>query len=212
MARIGYICAPCVLASAIALALANGPAHAEKRSGVAGAPLAKPVTLRRVQVGAPSEVGKTKIVEVDRESREVVVAGPKGVRIPITVPASVKRVERLEVGGEISITYYASVALAIRSVSGALPATRIEKTVLLVPQAGTARRVVAEVVERVGVLRSVDAEPRRVMLEVPAGDLVALRVDDAIDLRKLDIGEKVVATHTEAIAITLVFPQPADSG
>jgi len=193
------------LAWAAALASASAPAHAGEPAANPGISLATPAALPHVKVGAPIAIVGG-VADIDRESREVVLAGADGDRIPITVPTSVAHIDRVAVGDELAITYYAPVALAIRNVSGVLPENAIAKTVLLAPASRAQGRIASDTVERVGVLRSVDTGRRSLKLEVPAGDFVAFRVDEAVDLGAHDVGERVVVTHTEAIATKLTQP------
>jgi hypothetical protein len=78
--------------------------------------------------------------------------------------------------------------------------------VALAPPGATPGGLIVEIVQRTAVIRAVDKESRRVQLDVPAGYRVTLKVGADVDLEGVQVGEKVIATHTEALAIELTKP------
>jgi hypothetical protein len=56
------------------------------------------------------------------------------------------------------------------------------------------------------VIRAIDVESRKVQLDLPAGDSVTLKVSQDLDLAGVKVGQKVIATHTKAVAIELTKP------
>jgi hypothetical protein len=162
--------------------------------------------IREVAIGEQIHVS-AKVVAIDRESRVVTIEGEGGTQIPIEAPAEAANFDQVAVGDEVSLSYYESVALAIVPAEGGAPSAVELKAVALAPKGGTPGGVIVDTVRRTAVVRAVDQGRRTVTLDLPSGYLMTLPVDKSVDLLKVKIGTKVVATYTEAVAITLTRPE-----
>lgn len=163
------------------------------------------VADRSIQVGDEIIV-TAKVVEIDRESRTILIEGPDGDRVPIQAPDPAPNFDRIKLGDDVTIRYNEAVALAIRPAKDAEPGITGLSAVSTAPPGATPGGVIFETLERTAIVRAVDPEQRTVTLDVPAGYLVKLDVDDSIDLTNVRVGEKVSVTHTQAIALQITPP------
>ena len=170
-----------------------------------GAGEASGPAAREVAVGEAIQV-TAKVVEIDAAARVVTVEGEAIGRVPIKAPEPAPNFDRISVGDDVTISYYESVALELRSATGAEPAIAAATAVALAPRGATPGGLIVETVQRTAVIRAIDEESRKVQLDLPAGDSVTLRVSEEVDLTGVKVGEKVIATHTQALAIELKKP------
>ena len=191
-----------ILALAAAL-LVPCAVMAESEVAAAGA---EEAANREIVVG-DEVVVTAKVVEIDRTARTITIEGPEGLRVPIQAPDPAPNFDQVKLGDEVTIRYYEAVALAIRPAIDAKPSAVAIAAVSTAPPGATPGGLVIETVERTAIVRAIDRENRIVTLDVPAGGLVALDVDESVDLANVKIGEKVIATHTQALAIQITHPE-----
>jgi hypothetical protein len=152
-----------------------------------------------------------KVEAIDLTKREVTLKGPLGNVVTFVVDERVKRLNEVKVGDEVTADYYVSLAGELR------PPTEEEKKNPLSVVAGTARapkdaspaggtlrafKVVATVV-------GLDLPTESVTLQGPLGNYATVRAEKVENLKKLRLGDTVVVTYTEALAISLQKTQPA---
>jgi hypothetical protein len=164
-------------------------------------PQQPPVTGQRS--GLVSVSGK--VEAIDLASREITLKDALDNTVTFVVDKSVKRLDEVKVGDLVTADYYISLAGEVR------PPTEEEKKNPLVigeaggrtpagsaPAASVARtiRVVAKVV-------AVDQPTQTITLQGPRGNTGAIRVKDAEKLEKIHLGDNVIVTYTEALAVSV---------
>jgi len=183
MTRTALAAAACSLAFALA-------AHAQPLKGGA---------IAATQVDAVLTV-----LSVDQKARTVTVRGPKGDSHKINVPPEAQNFDQVKAGDRFRMRYLESVAVAITR-GGKLGSANSED-VTLAPKGGkpggtrVRTRVAAVIVD------GVDFTNRYVAVRDAAGNGMALKVADDIPIEDLKPGDRVVVTHTEALAVELIAP------
>jgi hypothetical protein len=142
---------------------------------------------------------------IDLGKREVSLKGPLGNTVTFTVDQRVKRLNEVKVGDLVQADYYLSFAAELRQ-----PTPEEEKTPFVVldaaakappgtsPSAGGLRRF-----KVVATIEGLDRPTQTITVKGPLGNLLTARVADAANLTKMRIGEKIVVTLTEALAVSL---------
>lgn len=142
---------------------------------------------------------------IDLANREVTLKGPLGNTATFTVDQQVKRLDEVKVGDLVRADYYVSVAAEVRK------PTREEKKHPLVvldaagkappgtsPAAGGLRRF-----KVVTTIEGLDRPTQTVTVKGPSGNYLTACVADPSRLTKMRIGDTIVVTYTEALAISL---------
>ena len=142
-----------------------------------------------------------KIKSVDKKSRSVVVIGPQGDEMFMTLGEDARNFDQIKAGDLVTLTYVQALALklhkvenkgirerveseqAVRAKAGEKPAGAVERTV----------RVVANVV-------AVNPKAGTVTLR-GAKRTVELAVNDPALLKELKVGNQVEAEYVEAVAL-----------
>jgi len=170
---------------------------AEEKSPAANARLAREETVL-VTVTASVEA-------IDQATREVTLKGPLGNSVTFTVDQRVKRLNEFKVGDLIQADYYLSLAAELRP-----PTPEEAKTPLIMldaagkappgtsPAAGGLRRF-----KVVTTIEGLDRPTETITVKGPLGRYLTARVADPSRLTQMRIGDNIVITYTEALAISL---------
>ena len=146
-----------------------------------------------------------KVEAIDPKTREGTLKGPLGNEVTFTVDQRVKRLDEVKVGDLVHADYYVSVAGELRK-----PTSEEEKNPITVldaaakapagtsPAAGGLRQF-----KVVTTIEGLDRPTKTVTLKGPLGRYLTVRVADPERLTKAHIGDHVVVTYTEALAISL---------
>ena len=142
---------------------------------------------------------------IDLKLREVSLKGPLGNVVTLTVDKKVKRLDEVKVGDAVTADYYVSFAAELRK-----PTPEEETNPIAVatagakappesaPAAGGARWIRA-----VTTIEGLDRPTGTITVKGPLGRYVTARVADPSWLTQPRIGETIVVTYTEALAISL---------
>lgn len=142
---------------------------------------------------------------VDQAKREVTLKGPLGNTVTFVVDQRVKRLNEVKVGDLVSADYYISVAAELRK-----PTPEEEKTPIVQLEAGAkappGTSPGAAGLRRFKVVTTVEGLDRpteTVTIKGPLGRYLTVRVADPANLTAMRIGDTVIVTYTEALAVSL---------
>jgi hypothetical protein len=142
---------------------------------------------------------------IDMATRELTLKGPLGNTITFTVDKRVKRLNEIKVGDVVRADYYVCFAAEVRP-----PTPDEEKNPIVVldaagkappgtsPAAGGLRRI-----KVVTTIEGLDRTTQTVTVKGPMGRYLTARVADPSRLTQVRIGETIVITYTEALAISV---------
>jgi hypothetical protein len=136
------------------------------------------------------------IQAIDLEKRIVTVkGGAKGEEIEIKVDEKVKNLPSLKVGDKVVLKYYASIAYQVAKpgeVREPVEKVEVKRT------AAQARQVTVT-----ATLHDIDNNTNNIVLKGPGGNLVGVKVKDPTKLENVKVGDQIVITYTEALAISI---------
>ena len=145
------------------------------------------------------------VQDLDLEKRELTLKGPLGEVATVTVDKAVKRLDEIKVGDEVTAKYYISIAAELREPTAA------EKENPLVVTEGMAKAPKGtspaagglRVIRVVATVEGLERPTRRVTLKGPRGNYLSVRARDPKRLEKLHLGDTIVVTFTEALAVSV---------
>jgi len=155
--------------------------------------------------GAPLVTVTATVQAIDQEKREVTLKGPLGNVVTFVVDERVRRLNEVKIGDEVTADYYVSLAGELSA-----PTEQEKKNPLTVldaaarapqntsPAGGKLRafKVVASVV-------GLDLPTQSVTLQGPLGNYDTIHAASVDNLKKLRLGDTIVGTYTQALAISL---------
>ena len=143
---------------------------------------------------------------IDHESREVNLRGPMGNLLTVVADDRVKRLDEVKVGDIIHAEYWTYLKAEFRNPT---PAEKAEPLVILAvggkaPEGWDPSVEIGAVVQAVVTVEIINRPDMIVTVKGPRGNYVSIPVEDPALLEKLRIGEVVVLTYAEALALSLV--------
>ena len=146
-----------------------------------------------------------KVTAIDYNTREVTLKGPLGNVVTFTVDKQVQRLNEIKVGDDVTAESYVSLAADVRLPSAeekANPFKVLEETAKA--PAGTSPAAGALRVMRVLVtIEGLDRPTKSITVSGPNGNLLTVQVEDVSALSKVRLGDQMVVTYTEALAVSL---------
>ncbi len=171
----------------------------------------KPAAITVLGDASPVMYGRSAkikaIVEaIDLDAREITLKGPKGRLITLRVKERARNLPQVQVGDEIIVRYYESVGLQIRKAE-ASDAVAFEETAAGAEPGQKPPSDAAKQFTIAAYVEAVSPKEKTLTLKRPDGNLVDLYVRDPNVLESLTAGDNVVATYTEAAAVSIELPK-----
>jgi hypothetical protein len=189
-----------VIAAVIAAGSVAAPAFAQKKPAVAG---------DSVQLTAPGQGGAAAVVQIsasveaiDAANRTVTLKGPRGNVVTLDIGPQVRNFDQIKVGDFVVVKYAEALSLELKK-DGSGIRERSEKTEArraepgAKPEAGAARQVTVT-----ADVMAVNPKARTITLRGPKRT-VDLKVNDPEQLKLVKVGDQVVATYVEAVAVSV---------
>jgi hypothetical protein len=183
-------------------ALAAAPAAAQTKKPDAKGGTVVASEPGRAQAVAAAEIS-AQVVSIDKKTRTVSVKGPKGKVVDIVAPEEVKNFDQIKVGDWLMVRYVQSLALELQKVkSGATGISVTEGAAKAQPgqrpAVGAAREVTA-----LAKVTAIDQKAKTISLTGPRGNTVTLDVQNPDQFKVVKMGDEVLVTYTEAVAVSI---------
>ena len=191
-----------ILLAALASSL---PAAAQKPDVKSGAIVAsepgKAAAVRAVELTA-------QVVAIDKTSRTVTLKGPKGNVVEVVAGDEVKNFGQIKVGDFLVVSYVQSLSLELQKAKTGATGISTQSAAVTAkpgerPAAAAGREVTA-----IAKVTAVDKKAKTISLKGPRGNVVTLDVQNPDQFKVVKLGDEVLVTYTEAVAIS-VEPAPA---
>jgi hypothetical protein len=146
-----------------------------------------------------------KVTAIDLATRVVTLKGPAGNEVTFTVDKRVTRLNEIKVGDEVIADYYESFAAELRPPTAeekANPLVVLDKTAKApagTEPAGGALRITRAVVT----VEGLDRPTMSLTVANSKGHLLTVQVDNVANLSKMRLGDTIVVTYVEALAVSL---------
>jgi hypothetical protein len=185
----------CAALLAFSLAQAQAPAAAPVEVDNSGTP--GKATAKRTATAIAT------ITAIDAAARTVTLKAKSGEAQTFRVGPEVKRFDEFAVGDVIKIEYVQGLALEFQPAgSENVPATAIATGARADKDQAPGAAVAAGVRGTVTVTK-IDNAKRLVSFEGPGGNVYQVKAGPKVQLEKLKVGDKLLATYVEAVAIRL---------
>jgi hypothetical protein len=149
------------------------------------------------------------VEKVDVKKRTLMLKNEQGNTVKVNVPESVSRLDAIKKGDKITLDYYEAVALSLKKpVPGEKPSASEtamgERTPGTLPGGLVAKNVTATVE-----VMKIDKDNHQVTIKGPGGEMDTVKIDESMapQLDKIKKGDRIKASYTEAIAISVTPPE-----
>lgn len=186
----------CVLAGMLLLPIATGGWAAEP-AGKSPATKAEPPSWK-----TSSLVEETATVEaVDQSTRMVTLKGPKGNSVTFKASDEVRNLAQVKVGDEVKFAYYESLAVRVLKKDEAFPAAGESAAMARAKPGEKPAGVVGKEVTVNATITAIDKAAKTATLKGEDGKSVTVTPRDPKNLEKVKVGDRLVLTYTEAVAV-----------
>jgi hypothetical protein len=142
---------------------------------------------------------------INYTNREVTLKGPLGNSVTFTADQRVKRLNEVKVGDLVRADYFVSFAAELRKPTPEEeknPFVQLDAAAKAPPGTSPAGGVLRQF-RVVTTIEGLDRPTQTITVKGPGGNYLTARVADPANLPKMRIGENIVVTLTEALAVSL---------
>jgi hypothetical protein len=144
-----------------------------------------------------------KVVAIDKVDRHVTLRRPDGSDVTIEVDKAAQNFDQIELGDQVKVEYYESVALYLGQ-HGQKPGATAGIAAARSAKGEKPAVVAVETVDIAATVQEINREKRTVTLKGPHGKLLTIKVDKSVTgYDKLKKGDSIHVRHTEAVAISV---------
>lgn len=179
-----------VVALGLGFAIAGAVAAAEDK------------TPKPIQVKGKATV-TARVEAIDQVNRTITIKGMKGEMLTMPVDEAVERFEAIKVGDTIEATYYESVAVQVLKPGAASTGTSVAAMAGQAPGPKPGGMVAGRTTTTVTIME-IDHETPAVSVQTADGNILTFRVRKKHHLKDVKVGDQVMITHTEALAVAVV--------
>jgi hypothetical protein len=187
-----------VVAAAVVLmlSLASG-VFAQYKAGAPAAPAEQPKVVREAEA-----VMTATVVAIDMEKRIVTLKGEDGEVRDIKVGEEAVNLPQVKVGDLVTVKFYESIAVEV--IQPGTYAGTGEKTAIVRAKPGEMPGgMAARQVTVTATITAIDKKKGTLTLKGPDGNKVVAKAEDPKNLDKVKVGDELLITYTEALAISV---------
>ena len=156
---------------------------------------------------AETNVVKATIEDIDHAKREVTLKDSKGDKHKMKVSEEVKNLDQVKKGDEVAIGYYQSVAIGVHKPGDAPPPAQAQ-AVIVAEKGQKPGGLAVQTTQKSATVEDIDYATREVKLKGSDGNIVKVKAGDKVKrLEDVKKGDRIVATYTEALAVSVAKPE-----
>ena len=147
--------------------------------------------------------GVVTVVDVDRESRTVVVRGDGGHEVEFAVPPEAQNLDQVHPGARFKVRYLQAVAVSIAK--GGNPSSSTTRTMQLADKGDVPGGVISTVKQLSGAVETIDQGSRLVSIRGPGGRTLIFTVDESVQgLDQVSVGDVIGVEYAESVAMRML--------
>ncbi len=171
---------------------------AEEKESAAPAEVQKPAFEKSELVTVTATVEA-----IDMATRMVTLKGPKGNTFTFKAGEEVRNLPQVNVGDQVLAKYYESVAIEVKKPGEVTPGVTKEEVAGRAMPGEMPAGVMASQVTITATVEAIDMQKPSVTLKGHDGKTKEIKVKDPKKLENVNIGDNVVITYTEALALSV---------
>lgn len=147
------------------------------------------------------------VKKVDLKTRKVTLAAADGQTFTVTAGEQVRNLAQVKAGDQVGVTYYESIAYAVRRPGEATPGVVVAEDAARAAPGSRPGAAGARVVTVTSTITAVDKKAGTATIQPPeGGEPMVVKVRDRNALERVAKGDLVEITMTEAIAVAVEPP------
>lgn len=164
----------------------------------------KAAATEKPSFSASQKIQLVAVVEaVDREARTVTLKGPQGNSRTLQAREDSNNIDQIHVGDLVDVEYIQHMSIEVFANDGMEPGTGVIGAMAANEEGETPAVMEMETMVVTAVVEEINIEANTFKLRWPEGEVVEYEAQDPENLKKADVGDLVVTSHTEAIALSM---------
>lgn len=162
-------------------------------------------TTEKPSFSATQTIQLTTVVDaIDREARTVTLKGPQGNTRTIQAREDSDNIDRIEVGDNVDVEFVQHMSIEVFANDGMEPGSGVMTASGVNKEGETPAGMEMITTVTTATVEAIDIEANTFKLKWPDGSIMEYVAQDPENLKKADVGDLVVTSYTEAIALSLV--------
>jgi len=146
----------------------------------------------------------TAVVEaINHETREVTLRGPEGDSVSIVASEEARNLGQVKVGDTVTIEYLQSMSIDVVAGDGSEPGVGELGAIARTEEGQMPGVAVVDTVVVTATVEEINIEANTFKLRYPEGEIKEYTARNPENLKKSEVGDIVVITYTEAMAISV---------
>ena len=159
-------------------------------------------------VVAETNIVKATVEDIDHSKREVTLKDSKGDKHTMKVSKDVRNFDQVKKGDELAVGYYQSVGIAVAKPGDASAAPAQAEAVIVAEKGQKPGGLAVQTKQKTATVEDIDYGTREVTLKGADGNTLKFKAGDRVKrLEDVKKGDKIVATYTEALAVSVAKPE-----
>jgi len=150
--------------------------------------------------------GTATVEAIDLEKRIVTLRRADGNIFDLIVGPEVRNLPQVKVGDEVVVKYYQSIAVQVTK-PGAAEGSQVKEAVARAKPGEKPGGVIAKQVTVTATVEKIDKKKMIATLKGAEGKVVDVKVRNPKNLENVNVGDQVVITYTEAMAVSVEKPK-----
>jgi hypothetical protein len=143
----------------------------------------------------------TVVDAVDREARTVTLKGPQGNTRTLKAREDSNNIDQIEVGDLVNVEYVQHMSIEVFANDGMEPGAGVMGATARNKEGETPGVMEMETMVVTATVEEINIEANTFKLRWPEGEVLEYEAQDPENLKKAEVGDLVVTTYTEAIAL-----------
>jgi hypothetical protein len=143
------------------------------------------------------------VVAIEKKTRTISLKGPKGKVVDIVAGDDVKNFEQIKVGDFLMVRYVQSLALELQKAKSGMSGISATDTVVKAEPGQRPAVAGGREVSAIAKVTAIDQKAKTMSLTGPRGNVVTLDVQNPDQFKVVKMGDEVLVTYTEAVAVSI---------
>lgn len=162
----------------------------------------EPQASDKPSISASHTVQLSAVVEaIDMETRQVTLRGPEGNSRTLTVREDARNLDQVNAGDTVNVEYVQNLTIEVFANDGMEPGTGQISAVQRAEKGEMPGMAVMDTSIVTATVEAIDIEANTFKLKWPDGEVKEYVARDPENLKKADVGDLVVVSYTEALAV-----------
>jgi Cu/Ag efflux protein CusF len=175
-------------------------------AGVVGVASAGEIKKPSGEIGR-QRLATAEVIAIDLPTRTVTLKGPKGNELTVHADDRVKNLPQVRVGDRVDVSYQESLVWNVKKASEGKPGASVQSGAVSAKPGEKPAGAAATQVNMTATIEAIDQATGTVTLKGPQGNSRTIKARDPKNLQKVQVGDLVDITYTEAVAVR-VRPSP----